>query len=90
MKPAAVILAVFAASVAAVPVGDKVEKRQAVNLFSILENLLHIKTCTGQKFGDCPKKLPYIGKRYISERKSVPREDIVSVDTNALMGARGL
>jgi hypothetical protein len=40
MKPAAVILAVFAASVAAVPVGDKLEKRQAVNLFSILENLL--------------------------------------------------
>ncbi|CAH0028229.1 unnamed protein product [Clonostachys rhizophaga] len=85
MKPAAVILAVFAASVAAVPVGDNVEKRQAVNLFSILENLLHIKTCTGQKFGDCPKKQAFIGKR-----KSAPSEGIVSVDTDALMGARGL
>ncbi|CAG9957005.1 unnamed protein product [Clonostachys rosea f. rosea IK726] len=85
MKPAAVILAVFAASVAAVPVGDKLEKRQAVNLFSILENLLHIKTCTGQKFGDCPTKPSFIGKR-----KSVRSEGIVSVDTDVLMGARGL
>ncbi|CAI6066052.1 hypothetical protein V2G26_018758 [Clonostachys chloroleuca] len=85
MKPAAVILAVFAASVAAVPVGDELEKRQTVNLFSILENLLHIKTCTGQKFGDCPPK-----RSFISKRKSIPSEGIVSVDTDTLMVTRGL
>ncbi|CAH0045710.1 unnamed protein product [Clonostachys solani] len=85
MKPAAVILAVFAVSVAAVPVGDKVEKRQAVNVFSILQNLLHIKTCTGQKFGDCPTR-----PSYSSKRKRAPSEGIVTVDTDLLMRVRQL
>ncbi|VUC22900.1 unnamed protein product [Clonostachys rosea] len=91
MKPAAVIVAVFAASVAAVPVGHQLEKRQTVNLFSIIENLLHIKTCTGQKFGDCPSKPSYVRKRGSTPSKAIINEGgIVSVDTNLLMGAQHL